>query len=161
MREAWGTEVELLERALAAGSDAEAAALAGQFLEQRMARRSAAGLSLELINYERRFEWLEGLAKYVELEIWRQAAEDASYTTVPEMANDLDFEEYETFDRRWSQEVDQMNRQATQEGDTRFYYTGMAQARLLDRLDPGWKDQVLNDGVWLEDLLLARVDGGS
>jgi hypothetical protein len=161
MREAWQTEIELLEGALTTDTIAEAAVLADQFLEQREARRSAGGLSSELVNYERRLEWLEGLAKYVELEIWRQAADDASYTYVPEMANDPDFEEYETFDRRWSQEIDQMNRQASREGDTRFYYTGMAQARLLDRLHPGWQDQIFDGEVWLENLLSAVVDGAS
>lgn len=161
MRKAWQREIELLERALAAGSVREAAALADQFLGQRSARRSDGGLSPELVNFERRFEWMEGLAKYVELEIWRQAANDASYTYVPEMVNDPDFKEYGTFDSRWSQEIDQMNRQASREGDTRFYYTGMAQAKLLDRLLPDWKDQVMDDDVWLEDLLLAGVERAS
>jgi len=44
-------------------------------------------------------------------------------------------------------------------GDGRFYYSGMAQAVLLDRLMPGWKDQALEDGVFLEDLLEAAVEG--
>jgi hypothetical protein len=35
----------------------------------------------------------------------------------------------------------------------RFYYTGMAQAMLLDRLHPGWHEQTLTDEVWLESLL--------
>lgn len=161
MREAWQKEIKLLEQALAAASDREAAAFADQFLGQRSARRSEGDLSLELVNFERRFEWLEGLAKYVELEIWRQAANDASYTFVPEMANDPDFREYGTFDSRWTQEIDQMNRQASREGDTRFYYTGMAQAKLLDRLLPNWKGQIMDDDVWLEDLLLAGVEGAS
>jgi hypothetical protein len=161
MHEAWQREIELLEQALAAASDREAAAFADQFLGQRSARRSEGDLSSELVNFERRFEWLEGLAKYVELEIWRQAANDASYTFVPEMANDPDFREYGTFDSRWTQEIDQMNRQASREGDTRFYYTGMAQAKLLDRLLPDWKGQIMDDDVWLEDLLLAGVEGAS
>lgn len=161
MREAWQKEIELLEQALAAESDGEAAALAGEFLQQRTIRRSESGLSSDLVDFERRFEWLEGLAKYVELEIWRQASNATGYTYVPEMADDLDFKEYETFDRRWDQEIDQMNRQASREGDTRFYYTGMAQARLLDRLLPDWKGQILENRVWLEDLLLAGVEGAS
>jgi hypothetical protein len=44
-------------------------------------------------------------------------------------------------------------------GDGRFYYSGMAQAVLLDRLMPGWKDQVLVDGVSLEGLLMTAVKG--
>jgi hypothetical protein len=46
-----------------------------------------------------------------------------------------------------------MHRQAGQEGETRFYYTGMAQAILLDRLQRGWKEGAFQEGVWLEDLL--------
>lgn len=48
MHEAWQAEIELLEGALTADSNAQAAVLADQFLEQREARRSAAGLSDEL-----------------------------------------------------------------------------------------------------------------
>ena len=108
--------------------------------------------------FERRFEWLEGLAKYVELESWRQAAETAGYQPLPAVMDDSDFKDYDTFDRRWSQEIGQMKRQATREGDTRFYYTGMAQAILLDRLLPDWKGRVMEDGVWLEDLLQEAVE---
>lgn len=42
-------------------------------------------------------------------------------------------------------------------GDGRFYYSGMAQAALLDRLLPDWKEQALTDGVFLEDLLETAV----
>ena len=69
------------------------------------------------------------------------------------MADDPDFKGYATFERRWSQEIGQMARQATREGEPRFYYTGMAQAMLLDRLLPGWKDRILSEDVWLETLL--------
>ena len=41
--------------------------------------------------------------------------------------------------------------------DGRFYYTGMAQAVLLDRLLPGWKEIAFDDGVFLEDLLATAV----
>jgi hypothetical protein len=33
----------------------------------------------------------------------------------------------------------------------------MAQANLLDRLAPGWKDRALDDGVYLEDLLASAA----
>jgi hypothetical protein len=44
------------------------------------------------------------------------------------------------------------------QGDARFYNSGMAQAILLDRLPPGWKSQVIESGVWLEDLLAQAVN---
>jgi len=41
--------------------------------------------------------------------------------------------------------------------EKRFYYSGMAQAFLLDRLSPGWKQQILSPGVFQEDLLRRAV----
>jgi len=46
-----------------------------------------------------------------------------------------------------------MKRMASDGDESRFYYTGMAQAVLLDRLDPDWKGRLFEPGVWLEDLL--------
>ena len=69
------------------------------------------------------------------------------------MLDDPDFSGYATFDRRWSQEVGQIGRMADDEGDGRFYYSGMAQAVLLDQLMPDWMIQALNEDVFLEDLL--------
>ena len=158
MGEAWQEEIELLVGALDASSDEQAADLAGQFLTRRQERRQAHELGPELVAFERRFEWLEGLAKYVELEIWRQAAGTDGYQPLPAMVEDPDFDAYAGFDGRWSLEIGQMKRQADQEGDIRFYYTGMAQATLLDRLLPGWKDQVMEEGAWLEDLLAQAVE---
>ena len=67
---------------------------------------------------------------------------------LPALADDPDSKGYATFDRHGSQELGQMKQQATREGATRFYYTGMAQAILLDRL--------MAD-VWLEELLSEAV----
>ena len=149
----WSLEIDLLVRALEAESDEEAAELAGQFLGQRDERRQSHRLEPELVALEQRNEWLEGLAKYLELEAWRQAATAAGYEPLGEMESDPDFKAYESFEQRWSQEIGQMKRQAGAEGVTRFYYTGMAQATLLDRLYPGWKSQVMEEGIWLETML--------
>jgi hypothetical protein len=37
--------------------------------------------------------------------------------------------------------------------ETRFYYGGMAQAVLLDNINPSWKSLAMQEGVYLEDLL--------
>lgn len=161
MGDAWQEEIEALVQALEAETNEQAAALAGQFLDRREARRQAHNLDPNMIAYERRLEWLEGLAKYVELESWRQAAGPNGYQPLPAMAEDPDFDGYDGFDSRWSQEVGQMKRQADQEGDTRFYYTGMAQATLLDRLLSGWKEQVIEEEIWLEDLLLQAAESAN
>lgn len=75
---------------------------------------------------------------------------------------DPEFQDYSAFPAKWSRELGQMKRMASDE--TRFYYSGLAQAVLLDRVMPGWKDRALTDGVWLEDLLaepLADATGAS
>jgi hypothetical protein len=48
---------------------------------------------------------------------------------------------------------------AGDEGETRFYYTGMAQAFLLDRLAPGWKERLWSSQAWLEEILAEAVEG--
>ena len=162
MRQAWRLEIDLLASALEAESSQETAALARQFLDQRAQRRVAHGaahdLDLALIDYERQLEWEEGLAKYVELAIWREAYAATDYEPLPAMTDDPDFGRYATFPRRWSQEIGQMKRQASREGETRFYYTGMAQAMLLDRLLPGWQNRIWANGVWLETLLTEAAE---
>lgn len=152
----WQTELDLLTAVLQTESETETIELARQFLAQRQERREAAGLTSAQIEYERQREWLEGLARYAELEIWRQAA-NSDYQPHPALVADGDFDGYSGWQTRWSQEVDQIGRMADDVGDGRFYYTGMAQAVLLDRLLPGWKEMIFEDGVFLEDLLATAV----
>jgi hypothetical protein len=153
----WETEIDLLAQALDASRSSDAASLSAQFLAQRDLRRQRNNLPAALVDYERQLEWEEGLAKYVEMEIWRQASLARDYRPLPELEADGDFKEYRSFQQRWRQEISQMKRQAGQEGETRFYLTGMAQATLLDRLLPGWKELALAEGVFLEDLLREAV----
>jgi hypothetical protein len=100
---------------------------------------------------------MEGLAKYIELTIWEAASTTPQYKPIPEIESDPVFKDYQTFKRRWNQEISQARRQATIQGDVRFYYTGMLQARVLDKLMPGWKSDVMEDGIYLEDLLRLAV----
>ena len=60
----------------------------------------------------------------MELETWRQASESESYEPIPAIWADPDFAGYATYDKRWSQEIDQIRRMAKDEGDGRFYYSG-------------------------------------
>lgn len=155
----WQMELDLLQTAVRAETDAEAAELTEQFLAQRAARRANANLSTPLIDYERQREWQEGLALYVELDILRQAYNDNEYQSVNGMSGDPEFDNYQQFEQRWRQETDQITRMAGNDGDGRFYYSGMAQAALLDRLLPGWKDRIFDEGMFLEDLLVTAVAG--
>lgn len=155
--EAWQTELDLLAAAMRAQTESESRTLAQQFLAQRAQRRQAADLSSALQDYERQREWLEGLARYVELESWHQASLAAEYHPVAAIQDDAGFDAYTTYARRWNQEVDQIGRMAGDHGDGRFYYSGMAQAVLLDRLVPGWKSRALDEDVFLEDMLAAAT----
>lgn len=158
LQAAWQAELDMLAAALKAETTAETAVLVTQFLAQRQERRQDAGLTDAQIDFERQREWLEGLARYVELEIWRQAS-NSDYQPHPSLADDGDFDGYAGFPTRWSQEIDQIGRMVDDVGDGRFYYTGMAQAVLLDRLLPGWKETIFEEGVFLEDLLATAVFG--
>jgi hypothetical protein len=157
MHEAWQTEIELLVQALQADQAADAADLAGRFLAQRQQRRLEQGLDPALVAYEQRLEWLEGLAMYVEFSSWRTASNTPGYQSLPTLADDPGFHDYHTFERHWSRQLGEMKRQATQSNDIRFYFSGMAQAVLLDRLMPDWKDRTLSDAIWIETLLAEAI----
>jgi hypothetical protein len=146
----WQTELDILAEALQSTDPVNTRALVNRFLDTRSARREAAGLSP--IAYEQQREWLEGLARYAELESWRQANING-YSPLPETIDLPDFDGYAGFETRWSRELQQMTRMADHQGDGRFYYSGMAQAYLLDQLLPDWKARAFDTGVWLEDLL--------
>ena len=70
-----------------------------------------------------------------------------------------DFDAYQGFPQRLAQEIDQIMRMASNEGDGRFYYSGFAQAAMLDRLLPGWQERIMQEGVWLDELL-KKASGG-
>jgi hypothetical protein len=150
--EAWQKELDLLADALQAPSQVEMRSLTRQFLTQRRQRREKRNLEAELVGLERQREWEEGLAKYIELAIWRLAASTPGYQSVAAMNTDRGFRRYQGSTRRWSQEVAQLRRGA-RAGDNRFYYSGMAQCFLLDQLVPDWKTKAMTAGVFLEDLL--------
>jgi hypothetical protein len=76
---------------------------------------------------------------------------------LPAVMADPDFKAYATRERFWSQQIDEVKRTAGHEGEIRFYYSGMAQAVLLDRLMPGWKERAFDRDVMLEDLLREAV----
>jgi hypothetical protein len=152
--DAWQKELDILQATLKAEDQETVRQLAKDFLEQRSDRRKLMKLSSALIRYENQREWVEGMARYVELETWRLASLDENYQPLGEIQKDSKFKDYRTFRDRWSRELDQIPRMASNEGDGRFYYTGMAQAYLLDQLDPEWKTKLAADpSLNLEDLL--------
>jgi len=157
LREDWQAELDVLARALRAETAEETRSQAQEFLQIRHSRRQSAGLSANLVAFERQREWVEGIGRYAEISVYRLAQERNGYMPIEEIFNDPGFHRYEKFDQRWTREVDQMKRMASDGSERRFYYSGMAQAVLLDRLDPDWKSRLFEPGVWLEDLLAEAL----
>jgi hypothetical protein len=146
----------LLAQALEAQTDLEAADLTRAFLQARADRRQLHALDPDLVAYERWLEWEEGTAKHVELAFLRQAFLAPGYVPLEAMAADPDFRAYAGYEGRWAQELIQL-RNLSGSDEQPFYMLGMAECFLLDRLLPGWKDRVLGEAVFLEDLLMQAV----
>jgi hypothetical protein len=147
---AWNTEGSLLAAGLKANDDPQARLGVRRFLQARDTRRAQASLSQELTAYERELEWLEGLAKYVEIRFYELAASHGS---------DPSFAGYKPGLPYWRLDLMRLEKAMGQQaGDLRFYLSGMAQARLLDRLNIGWQVRAMRDEVYLEDLLRVAVE---
>ena len=146
-----------MERTLRAETNEVSRSLAQEFLQIRNSRRQSAGFSSEFVEFERYREWVEGIGRYAEITVYRLAREGTGYMPVREIFDDSGFHRYEKFDQRWTRELDQMKRMASDESERRFYSTGMAQAVLLDRLDPTWKSRLFEPGIWLDELLAEAL----
>ena len=151
MEEPWKKETDVLVRAVNADSNVKASNLASEFLQLRASRRTL--LSPEEVEFERLREWEEGLAKYAELVITRQAAISDVYRSVDLMSQDKDFHNFHGLEKFWSEQLNEAKNTQGRSGDTRFYYSGYAIAVLLDRLTPAWKPLALPGGKYLDELL--------
>lgn len=153
LRTAWQPELNLLAAAVEAKEDAESKRLARDFLAQRDTRRAQSNLPSSCVELEQEREWLEGLAKYTELVMWRAAASTPAYRPLSGLNADPDFKEYTEAEERWTQEINQIKFSGREMEDNSFYYSGMAQAALLNRLKPGWQKRILEQDTPLEDWL--------
>ncbi len=151
-RAAWLEEVTLLQSALAEPERSLRFEHVREFLRKREARRARFTLDQARLTFEREVEWLEGLAKYAELESWRIAAE-SGWKPLAEMQSDPQFHGYSGYAGQWRTERMNMKISLNLHGDLPFYYTGAMQARLLDALRPGWKTGHLESDRALEELL--------
>lgn len=154
----WQAELDCLHDAVRAGTAADTRALAVRFLELRRSRRASANLTDEMVGLERKREWEEGFAKYVEMNTYSMAGNPRLYGSLSEIQDDPQFHNYRDRKQRWEYEVNQISTIARQNDEIRFYYSGWAQSELLDRLAPGWKARYFDGGVWLEDLLAGAVE---
>jgi len=71
-----------------------------------------------------------------EVVILREAATDPGYE--PVLSGDANFEGYTNILRYYNQQLREVQRTSFREGEVRFYYSGMAQALLLDRHYGRW-----------------------
>jgi len=148
--EAWNREGALLAAALNAPDEAGARRSAGDFLETRRLRRLRSAIKPDHLAFERELEWLEGLGKYAEVRFSELAA------TAARGPDDAPLSPTDPFRRMDANRLGtQLGRQ---KGDLRFYLSGSAQARLLDRLSPGWKTEFPLADLYLEDALRAVVE---
>jgi hypothetical protein len=154
-------EIQALVDGLAAEDTEAAADAARAFLAARGRRRGDPALDEWAIDVERQTEWLKGLAKYVELETFRLASETADYEPVEALAEDPSFGGYSEYAQHQERVYGALGLSAGQGQVMRFHYTGMAQAKLLDGLDPGWKTSFSAGATFLEDLLAAALDGAA
>jgi hypothetical protein len=150
-KKSWNHEGVLLVKAAREKNEQEKIALIRKFLENRHRRRSSASLSPELIRFEQELEWLEGVAKYVEMRFaelcYSQNKKDESkaYNVVR--------------GRLRSDFFSRLRKLGTQKGDLRYYLSGAVQAMILDELSPGWKSKFLSqEKITLENLLKEAVD---
>ena len=149
-RHQWVEERKLLAKALKEPNEDRAKSLVIDWLTIRETRR--ASLTEKLITYEKEREWLEGLAKYAEINAWRMALDTASYTPLAVMNNDPDFNFYQNAEDNFSKELLQLQSDLGF-SESMLYYSGWVQAELLDRFYPDWKDLALQSDIYLEDLL--------
>ncbi|MDX1666981.1 MAG: hypothetical protein R3350_07120, partial [Saprospiraceae bacterium] len=160
MTSLWKAEMKLLTDALTAEDQRETVTLVRRSLEQRDERRRTIGLDSMIVQLEQEREWEEGLAKYVELALWKVAANAADYQPVLALKDDAAFDQYKDFEGQWKRELSTMKFQGGS-GESRFYYSGMAQAFLLDRLWPEWSRQSDWEEARLEEILRKAVTDSS
>jgi len=149
----WNEEINLLMEAFNTESNEAASKLMAQFLAKRSERREKSNLSDEIIRYEQKREWLEGLAKYAELKIGVIASENQRYKPINEVVTAPGFKNYKTRVSHFNEQIGDVKRIGNSPAEPRFYYTGMLQAVMLDRLMPAWKKVAFKEGIYLENLL--------
>lgn len=146
---AWNSEGQALAEALKADEPDAVSSLVRKFVDIRDARRQRAALGPDHVSFERELEWLEGLAKYAEVRFYELAAARALDPAHAKYRPGLPY---------WQWDFARLRTNLGQQsGDLRFYLSGLAEARLLDRLNPGWKSKAMEKGAFLEDILRTAI----
>ncbi|MFP8489177.1 hypothetical protein ACKGJO_08730 [Gracilimonas sp. Q87] len=150
-RQAWLNERLLLAKILKASDDQKIRTLTKEWLQIRKQRRNTFN-SPKLTAYEKEREWLEGLGKYAEIKSWLLASDPGLYEPLQQMSSIPDFDHYKNGVKNRNREIKQL-RSNLSFSETVFYYSGWAQAEILDYLDPGWKVKAFEPGMYLDDMI--------
>jgi uncharacterized membrane protein (UPF0127 family) len=145
-------EARALADGLRADDEADVVAAVESFLAQRADRR--ASMTEAAIALESSLEWTEGLARYADMALSEAAAGDygptpdwSALSVYPAPGDILD----ELLG--WLDDLTAVPGTARD----RYYEIGAAEARLLDRLMPGWHSRALPGGASLQSLLEEAV----
>ncbi|MEM7201073.1 MAG: sigma-70 family RNA polymerase sigma factor [Planctomycetota bacterium] len=155
---AWARlEAVALAQALEAGADTAMREHGRAFCKLRAHRQ--AQLDPALAQFERHAEQNEGLAEYVALRaISRVAVAEARRLGLVDPSA---YGPAGTAMRDLVESLRRANVAGAGAARRRFYWTGAAQAFLLDRLHPEWKAQLRPGGPALQDLLAAALGLGA
>lgn len=146
----WTREGAILAEAVKAKNERGGLSLIAEFLDFREKRRRRAKLDASLIDFENQLEWLEGLGKYAEVKIIELAAADVRSPPIYDLSA--------ATMRRMSDTFQLSGGLGAAKGDLRYYQSGLAQALLLDRVEPKWKKVPLATVVLEKLLEQARSD---
>jgi hypothetical protein len=131
----------LLSEALESNSDETTKELVSKFISVKEFKNTK--LSRRQLNYEKDYQWLEGVATYAQVELLKKIIPD----------NQMKCLIY----------IDSMSFQSSivnlNEAGNKDYYYGEAQAYLLDRLyGQTWKIKILSPKIYFIDLLKEAVE---
>ncbi|HEX4439748.1 MAG TPA: hypothetical protein VH854_06735 [Thermoanaerobaculia bacterium] len=144
VRAAYETAAAALRDALAAGDEAVGGGGAvKRYLEARAAFRAA--LSADDRKYMDFQLWKEGVARYTQVRVARWAAE--TYRPTPEFAALPGYVGFDTVSRSLSDQIPKelAELKISEAKRTVFYPYGAAEALLLDRVRPSWRQRYFTD----------------
>jgi hypothetical protein len=144
-------EGQILFAALRTSDDKTLKRLLQQFLALRKLRRGE--MEERFAEFEKGAESNEGLAEYAGAKALLIAIREASEKR---LALPLRYADEASFIKSKYAKLDSIT-EAGKNSRLRFYYTGSAQALLLDHLMKDWKRRVQFDGAVLEDLLAEAL----
>ncbi len=146
---AFALESRLLHRAWQARDTSGTRRLVRAFLAVRRARQ--ARLDSAMVAYEQAAELHEGMAQYLQLAGIRELAGRAPGITPAQFRHEVAIE---------GGVLDSALTYAARSVRRRFYATGAVMGLLLDRLSPGWKEELLDQDRTVQEELASVVGPG-